>query len=309
MDHVAHFHREITAFQNATSRAAAMDGAPLVPSCPGWSVADLIVHLGGVHRGLTRIIEDGLSGLPDTSDLSFLRLPADLTGWPRPENAPNRGPIPRGLGEWFAEGAALLEERFRAHDPATPAWTWSAERSVGFWTRMQAIEAAVHRWDAESALGAAGPMDPELAADAVTQTFQVMAPARRGWTQAPPGLGERYRFRQGDGPGVWTVRFDADAIHLSASPPGADAGPTADSPATDGPVTDGLATDGLATDGAAADGLAADGPADAGPADVEVTGTASDLMLYLWRRIPEDRLEVRGDPRLLDRYFVLVPPV
>ncbi|NUW39031.1 maleylpyruvate isomerase N-terminal domain-containing protein [Nonomuraea rhodomycinica] len=298
MDHVAHFHREITAFRAAASRAAAMDEAPLVPSCPGWSVADLVVHLGGVHRGLTRVIEDRLPGLPDLGDLSFLRLPADLTGWPLPENAPNRGPIPRGLLEWFAEGAALLEESFRAHDPGTPAWTWSAERNVGFWARMQAIEAAVHRWDAENALGAAGPVDPEQAADAVTQTFQIMAPARRGWTQAPPGAGERYRFRRTDGSGVWTVRFDADDLHLSTSPPG-----TAEA----GPATDGAGSDATA---ASATASATVGPdTDAGPVGVELAGTASDLMLYLWRRIPADRLEVRGDPRLLERYFVLVPPV
>ncbi|MBN6058547.1 maleylpyruvate isomerase family mycothiol-dependent enzyme, partial [Nonomuraea sp. RK-328] len=243
-----------------------------VPSCPGWSVADLIVHLGGVHRGLITVIQGRLTAFPDVSDLSFLRLPADLTGWPRPENAPNRGPIPGGLGDWFAEGAALLEEQFRTNAPATPVWTWSEEQSVGFWTRTQAIEAAVHRWDAENALGAAMPMDAELAADAVTQTFQVMAPARRAWTQAPPGAGERYRFRQTDGAGVWTVGFDAEDLRLGTSPAG-------------------------------------DGGAGTGPVDVELAGTASDLMLYLWQRVPVDRLEVRGDPKFLERYFVLVPPV
>ena len=43
---------------------------------------------------------------------------------------------------------------------------------------------------------------------------------------------------------------------------------------------------------------------------VELAGTASDLMLFLWRRIPADRLDaVRGDRDVLDRYFTLVPPV
>ncbi|MEV0202578.1 maleylpyruvate isomerase family mycothiol-dependent enzyme [Nonomuraea sp. NPDC050691] len=277
MDHVAHFHREITAFRDATLRAAALKEAPLVPSCPGWSVADLVVHPGGVHRGLITVIEGRPAAFPDAGDLSFLRLPADITGWPRPENAPNRGPIPRGLDDWFAEGAALLEEQFRTNDPGTPVWTWSEEQTVGFWTRMQAIEAAVHRWDAENALGAAGPVDAELAADAVTHTFQVMAPARRAWTQAPPGTGERYRFRQTDGPAVWTVCFDAEGLRLSTSPTG------------DDPV--------------ARESIGA------GPADVELAGTASDLMLHLWRRVPADRLEVRGDQEILERYFALVPPV
>lgn len=45
------------------------------------------------------------------------------------------------------------------------------------------------------------------------------------------------------------------------------------------------------------------------PCDVELTGTASDLMLHLWHRIPADHLEVKGDQEVLDRCFTLVPPV
>jgi hypothetical protein len=34
----------------------------------------------------------------------------------------------------------------------------------------------------------------------------------------------------------------------------------------------------------------------------------SDLLLFLWHRIPADRLEVFGDAALLERFFELVPP-
>jgi uncharacterized protein (TIGR03083 family) len=43
-------------------------------------------------------------------------------------------------------------------------------------------------------------------------------------------------------------------------------------------------------------------------ADVAVRGTASDLLLFLWGRIPASQLEVFGDAALLDRYVELVPP-
>ncbi len=43
-------------------------------------------------------------------------------------------------------------------------------------------------------------------------------------------------------------------------------------------------------------------------ADVAVRGAASDLLLFLWSRIPADRLDVVGDRALLDRFFELVPP-
>lgn len=49
-----------------------------------------------------------------------------------------------GLVDWFAE-----------RDPTEPVWTWSPDKSVGFWRRMQTIGAAIHRWDAQNAVGTA----------------------------------------------------------------------------------------------------------------------------------------------------------
>jgi hypothetical protein len=66
---------------------------------------------------------------------------------------------------------------------------------------MQAIEAAVHRWDAENAVGAAGPLDAALAVDAIGQTLEIVAPLRRSMAQAPPGQGERFAFRRTDDAG------------------------------------------------------------------------------------------------------------
>ena len=48
---------------------------------------------------------------------------------------------------------------------------------------------------------------------------------------------------------------------------------------------------------------------DGGQADIEISGTASDLALFLWERPVPGQLDVRGDSSLLERYFVLVPPV
>ncbi|MCF3101926.1 maleylpyruvate isomerase N-terminal domain-containing protein [Streptomyces roseoverticillatus] len=267
------FHGEVRAFEAVARRVARAGASPPVPSCPGWSVSDLVVHLGSVHRGVAHIIEHRLTGPPDPSaDPSFAGLPADTGDWPRPESAPNPGPLPGSLAGWFAEGASALEALFRSRGPDQPAWTWSRERTTGFWLRVQTIEAAVHRWDAENALGAPRPVDAALAADAVTHSFEVMAPWSRTRSAAPPGTGERYRFRRTDGlgigagvgTGVWTVCVDGDAVRLVP---------------------------------------------DEDPCDAEVSGTASELMLFLWGRLPADRLTVTGDRKALDRYAVLVPPV
>ena len=149
-------------------------------------------------------------------------------------------------------------------DPGEQVWTWSADHGVGFWQRMQAIEAAVHRWDAENAVGAAQPLDAALAADAIGQTFEVMAPMRRTVGKAPPGHGERFLFQRTDGSGRWAVQFDGDTALLG----------TPD-----------------------------------GHYDIQISGTASDLALFLWQRAVTGKLDIQGDTSLLSRYFALVPPL
>ncbi|MEV4437878.1 maleylpyruvate isomerase family mycothiol-dependent enzyme [Streptomyces sp. NPDC049577] len=269
MDYLSHFHREVRAFEAAVRGAVGADGAPLVPSCPGWSVTDLVAHLGGVHRYVGHIVRGRLQEPPDPADRSFLHLPAERPGRPVSfDNSPHRGPVPGGLVGWFADGAAALESLLAGAEPGEPVWTWAPQRDVAFWRRIQAVEAAVHRWDAEDALGTAQPVDAEFAADAVSHTFEVMAPARRAWRQAPPGKGERFRFRRTDGRETWVVRFEGDDVRLGE------------------------------------EGV------DDGDADVELAGTASDLMLFLWQRLPADRLDaVRGERAMAERYFALVPPV
>lgn len=215
MDYAGHFEREAAAFKAAAQRAAGGEAAPAVPSCPGWVVTDLVLHLGMVHRLVARVIGERMQQPPALGDdWSWLGLPAEWSGWLPPGRAPEGSPLPTGLLDWFGAGAAGLEEQFRGTEPGEPVWTWSPDHSVGFWQRMQAIEAAVHRWDAENAVGTARPLDAALAADAVGQTFEVMAPMRRAVAKAPPGQGERFLFRRTDGPQTWAVRFDGDAVRL-----------------------------------------------------------------------------------------------
>ncbi|MEV0280108.1 maleylpyruvate isomerase family mycothiol-dependent enzyme [Streptomyces sp. NPDC050610] len=284
MDRVALFHRETLAFEAAARKAAGTGASPLVRACPGWSVADLVLHLGQVHRLIICVIDERLKQLPDTSDLAVFEVPVGAEDWPMPENAPNRAAPPTSLLDWFAEGAATLESLFSSRDPGEEVWTWAPEQTTGFWLRMQTIEAAVHRWDAESASGTAQPVDAGLAADAIGQNFTVMAPARRAWKQAPAGSGERYLLRQTDGSGLWNVRFEGEDVRLSH----------------DVRTSQGVRT--------SQDVRTSEGK-EVGSRSLELTGTASDLLLFLWQRIPADPLDVTGDRSLLDHYFTLVPPI
>lgn len=249
MDLIAHFERETTAFHRAALMAALPDAPPPVPSCPDWTAEDLVRHLGRVHRVVNHVIVERLEAMPADRRTPF-EAPADLTR--------------DDLADWFAEGATALAETFRTTDPKTAVWTWGGEPGVGFWLRMQAIEAAVHRWDLEGAIGSPQPVDKELAADGVAQFLDVVVPFRRSVKSPPPMEGERYRFFQTDGEESWSIGLDPTGLR----PLGEDE-----------------------------------------QADTELSGTASDLLLFLWHRIPGEPLLVRGEAEALQRFFVLVPPV
>jgi uncharacterized protein (TIGR03083 family) len=56
----------------------------------------------------------------------------------------------------------------------TAAWVWWKEpRTVGAIARHQAQEAAVHRWDAQSASGAPAPLPDALAADGIDEILEI----------------------------------------------------------------------------------------------------------------------------------------
>ena len=174
-----HFRREVAAFEAAGRIAVGFEAAPVVPSCPGWVVTDLILHLGVVHRLVSRVIGERMQQPPERGDLPWLGLAEEWRGWLPPARAPQRSPCrPVCLtGSMTARRTCMSASARPA--PGEQVWTWSADHSAGFWQRMQAIEAAVHRWDAENAVGAARPLDAALAADAIGQTFEVLAPMRR----------------------------------------------------------------------------------------------------------------------------------
>ena len=126
-----------------------------VPACPGWTVTDLITHLGGVHRLVVAAIAD-------------------------PGRSPGRlvAPDLPDLATWFAAGGRQLSAAL-AIGPQAPAWTFAgAEATVGFWQRRQAMENAIHRLDLEQAMGIDRPVPSRLAADGVSEVLEVMLALR-----------------------------------------------------------------------------------------------------------------------------------
>lgn len=129
--------------------AQGADLAARVPSCPDWTVDDLVRHVATVYL----------------HKVECMRLGTHPQPWP-----------PAGLDE--EEPRALLERAYAAlsaefaeRTPQSPAFTWyGPDQTVGFWIRRMAQETVIHRVDAE--LGAGVPIAPipaDLAHDGIDE--------------------------------------------------------------------------------------------------------------------------------------------
>ncbi|WP_435243964.1 maleylpyruvate isomerase family mycothiol-dependent enzyme [Streptomyces cucumeris] len=176
--------REGRLLADAAARAGV--DAP-VPTCPKWQVHDLVSHTGRVHRWATRVVAEGLAE------------PAPFTPDPQLSG--------EALLEWFRDGHRALVEALRTADPELACMTFlPAPSPLAFWARRQAHETAIHRADAESALGGElTPVTPEFAADGLDELLAGFHAMERSKvrTETPRTL----RLRATDGDAVWTVRL------------------------------------------------------------------------------------------------------
>ncbi|HET9171443.1 MAG TPA: maleylpyruvate isomerase family mycothiol-dependent enzyme [Actinospica sp.] len=171
-----------------TARIAALiaeaDPGRPVPSCPKWTLADLVEHAGEIHRWATAIV----TRLPQQRiDLSPEQVAFPKDAW---STAP----------EWFAAGGAALVEALGKADLDAPCYAWGGDQHVRFWLRRMLHETAIHRVDAELAvLGEASPLDAAVAVDNVDE-FLGNVPYTK-------------RFR----PAVRELHGDGETIHLHAT--------------------------------------------------------------------------------------------
>ena len=160
IDYLAHLRADVERV------LAVLEGSALtetVAGCPGWTLRELVEHLGNVHRWATRIVQSGT-------------VQEEPTGSPDDPRA------------WFAAGAAELLAALAAADPAERCWSFTTDKTKGFWARRQSLETVVHRWDAEGAAGSPGPIASQLAAEGVTEVVELMTPrqVKLGRIPSPP---------------------------------------------------------------------------------------------------------------------------
>ena len=125
-----------------------------VPSCPGWTVSDLVRHVGQVYLHKATVMHTG--AWPDP--------------WPPSETA-TEDPI-----ALLDRAYGALTHAFSRRGDTDRALTWhDPDQTVKFWIRRMAQESVIHRVDAELAHDVdSAPIPDDLAVDGIDEVLQVM---------------------------------------------------------------------------------------------------------------------------------------
>jgi uncharacterized protein (TIGR03083 family) len=170
-----------------------------VPTCPEWTLRDLIRHLGRAYYWGAAIISSG-----STTPTSFNDVPdGDL-----PERTDQ-------YGDWVRAGATRMVDAAAAAGPEAAVWTWAGDGGAGFWLRRFTHETVVHRADAAIAVGRGFTVAPDLAVDAITELFELL-PALAAYSPVIAllaGTGQTLHFHATDADdGEWLVHRTPDGI-------------------------------------------------------------------------------------------------
>ena len=238
-----------TAFRAAVASAPSLDVQ--VPTCPEWTLFDLVQHMGEGRRAWAATIAAG---------------PAAAA-----KSAPEGAPAPRervALLAWLAASTQELLDALREAGPDRGCWTWwgtsQSPQTCGAVARHQLQEVAVHTYDAQVTLGAPQPLPDEVALDGVEEFLSTCCATTAAWPHEPAVVD--YQATEGRS---WRLWLSADGARTAPVP----------------------------TPRAMSATAAVEDP---DPADASARGTAGELVMAMYGRIPVDPLDLFGDRRLFD---------
>ncbi|KOG34778.1 maleylpyruvate isomerase family mycothiol-dependent enzyme [Streptomyces resistomycificus] len=152
------------AHQVALLRTVVTSGADLsasVPTCPNWSLEQLVRHIGGALRWVELLVRT--------------RAEEEI---PEDQVPSGGGPRVRGdaaaLDAWLAETGEMIVATLREAGPDAKVWSWAGIFDAGFWARRVTHEITIHRADAALAAGLPYEVAPEVAADAIDEWLQIV---------------------------------------------------------------------------------------------------------------------------------------
>jgi len=239
-----------TAFRAMIASASSLDVQ--VPTCPGWTLFDLVRHLGEGRRSWAATVAAG----PAAAAKSAV------------EGAPAAPREREALLAWSAASTQELLDALRDAGPDRGCWTWWATsqspQTCDAVARHQLQEIAVHTYDAQATVGARQPLPEEVALDGVEEFLSTCCATTDPWPHEPAAVD--YHATEGRSWRLWLSHDGARSARL--------------------PIPDTVPATAAVEDPNAGDAAA--------------RGTASELVLALYGRVPVSSLALDGDQRLFD---------
>jgi uncharacterized protein (TIGR03083 family) len=173
------------------ARAAEMAGFDAaVPACPGWTVRDLVIHVGGVHRWAGDLVENARETFDTEAGAAV-----------------GTGPADDELLAWLRSGRDALVTTLRAAPADRTCFTlWKAPDARAFWARRQAHETAMHRADADAAAGLATDYGDAFAVDGIEEILYGFAGRKKAY--------EPTTLLLSAGSDSWHLTMGADGVRV-----------------------------------------------------------------------------------------------
>jgi len=180
-----------------------------IPTCPGWTLRQLVTHVGRAHRWAAEITRTRSDAFIPSREVPDGKLPDD----------------PAGQRAWLRAGAARIVDAVREAG-SDLVWSFTGPAPAGFWMRRMAHETLVHRADAQLAAGAEPEpvIEAEVAADAIDEwlmlvTGGIVGNAGERAKVLPAGAGLRLHATDDGlgGRGEWMIRRDAGGLAVERS--------------------------------------------------------------------------------------------
>jgi uncharacterized protein (TIGR03083 family) len=193
--------------QRLAESAVAAGPEASVPTCPGWTVTNLVEHVGQTQHWVSEIVERRITD------------PAEL---PTEMAEPPAGP--EAWSAWLSGSAARLAAACSDEALQAPVFNAAADNRNGaqFWLHSQLNEAVIHGFDAAAAAGHDYEVDADIAAGLVTNHLAMLssptwALQRPESAAAMRGDGETLHWHATDEPslgdaGEWHVERHPDGV-------------------------------------------------------------------------------------------------
>jgi len=194
------------AFRAAVASAPSLD-AP-VPTCPGWTLADLVQHLGVRRYSWAATIAAGPG--------ATARAPEEVAP-PMPQDRESQV-------AWLAWSTQAQLDALREAGPDRGVWSWwdeaQAPHTCGVLARHQLQEIAVHTYDAQLTVGAAEPLPEAVALDGVEDFLLTVVATTVPWPHTPAVID--YHLNEGRS---WRLLLSGEGIRVVQLENPAEAGP------------------------------------------------------------------------------------